>query len=380
MSESHSDVFDMQARTPSEASPILVSAHKIAIAGLGLIGGSIARRLMTNHRFVTAWNHNPRPYEQARELGIHCVDSLEELAAGYPDVLILALPLEVMGEALRTLAPVLKRGTTLTDVGSVKGPVRDEVRKAGLEAQYVGGHPMAGNELSGFEASDAALLEEALWALTFDEGTDYSRFLTVADMVTKGLNNRVIAVDDETHDRAAALISHMPHVVSTALANELVEGKYADPSVAVALSAGSWRDMTRVSLTDPERTRAMVELDAQNVERLLRSMADRLTAMADVLSREEHGDDEAFERAHAFFAESEPFRRYKRGEIRANGAKAAEDGENTGDAQNAPQVFDLHLETDRWRAQLLDSARRGEQIVEFRTTHEARLISRPLSR
>jgi prephenate dehydrogenase len=358
---------DMQATDPSLASPILVSAHKIAIAGLGLIGGSIARRLVENHRFVTAWNHSTRPYEAARGLGIQCVDSLETLVAGNPDVLILALPLEVMGEALSVIAPLIKKGTTLTDVGSVKGPVRDEVKKAGLEDHYVGGHPMAGNELSGFEASDSALLEGALWALTFDDHTEYSRFLTIADMVTKGLKNSVIAIDDTTHDRAAALISHMPHVVSTALANELVDGSYAAPSIALALMAGSWRDMTRVSLTDPQRTRAMVELDAANVAQLLHSMAQRLEDMAMLLTEEEKegkGSAQIHEKVQEFFTRSDPFRSYKH--------RVA-----AGTADCPPTS--LLLEEGNWRRQLLDSALRGERVVDFLTTHEAQVIRRPLS-
>ena len=75
-----------------------------------------------------------------------------------------------------------------------------------------------------------------------DESTDYRRFLDVAAMITKDVGNRVIVVDDETHDKAAAMISHMPHVVSTALINELVANP--DRNIAAALAAGCWRDMT----------------------------------------------------------------------------------------------------------------------------------------
>ena len=157
---------------------------------------------------------------------------------------------QAMPSILAALAPLMgdHPNTTLTDVGSVKGMVRDQVKAAALGKCYVGAHPMAGNELSGWQAADPHLYDGALWAITVDESTDYRRFLDVAAMITKDVGNRVIVVDDETHDKAAAMISHMPHVVSTALINELVANP--DRNIAAALAAGCWRDMTRVSLTD----------------------------------------------------------------------------------------------------------------------------------
>lgn len=348
------------------ASPILTSAHKIAVAGLGLIGGSLARRLVRHGRFVVAWNHTDRPFEAARAEGIRCVETLEDLAKGKPDVLILATPLRAMPEMLGRLAPVLTRGTTLTDVGSVKGLVRQQVQEAGLADRYVGAHPMAGSEFSGYEASDPNLLEGALWALTVDEYTDYGRFLTVADTVTQGLGNRLIVLDDQTHDRAAALISHMPHVVATALANLLVDSD--DRNVAAALAAGSWRDMTRVALTDPDRTEAMVDEDADQVAGLLDDMAARLTDMAGSLRG---GDDRDRAGIHGFFSRAQPFRDYKAA-LASDRVQAEPAGTDSQSARS-----DLTLTDKGWRSELLDSARRGQEVESFLTTHLARVIQLP---
>ena len=255
---------------------------RIAIVGLGLIGGSLARRLVNAGCEVTAWNHNDRPYATAEADGIICKPTLAALAETKPNVLVLCNPLKAMPEILGALKPLIDtETTTLTDVGSVKGMVRDQVKAIGLDGCYVGAHPMAGNELSGWEASDPTLYDDALWAITVDEHTEYRRFRAVADMIVNRCGNRLIVLDDATHDRCAALISHMPHVIATAMINELV----ANPNrnIAAALAAGSWRDMTRVALTDPNRTRAMVEEDAANVETLLRNMANRLTLVANVL-------------------------------------------------------------------------------------------------
>ena len=348
---------------------------RIAIVGLGLIGGSLARRLVNAGCEVTAWNHNDRPYATAEADGIICKPTLAALAETKPNVLVLCNPLKAMPEILGALKPLIDtETTTLTDVGSVKGMVRDQVKAIGLDGCYVGAHPMAGNELSGWQAADPHLYDGALWAITVDESTDYRRFLDVAAMITKDVGNRVIVVDDETHDKAAAMISHMPHVVSTALINELVANP--DRNIAAALAAGCWRDMTRVSLTDPDRTRAMVEEDSLNVEVLLRRMAARLTDMADQLHAGADGEQDVM----GFFAEGDPFRRYKAAVTRA-GITAAQAG--TATAQQAGTTAagfperELAVPEAGWQQTLLFSARRGEAITGFIHPRQAIVQLRP---
>ena len=339
--------------------------QRIAIVGLGLIGGSLARRLVNAGCEVTAWNHNDRPYATAEADGITSMPTLAALADGRPDVLVLCNPLKAMPQILSALKPLIDQNvTTLTDVGSVKGMVRDQVKAVGLENCYIGAHPMAGNELSGWESSDPALYDDALWAITVDERTEYRRFLSVATMITDACANRLIVLDDATHDRCAALISHMPHVIATAMVNELVVNP--NRNVAAALAAGSWRDMTRVALTDPDRTRAMVEEDAANVELLLRNMANRLTLMANVL----HGvqpqgagalqtaatqESDAKEMAR-FFEQGQPFRDYKTA-IRQP------------DFMERCETVSLAIPAEGWQQMLLESARRGEHIIRFTDDH-----------
>ena len=323
----------------------LPEANVIAVAGLGLIGGSLARRLVARGRKVIAWNHRPHPYGQARAAGINCVERIEDLALAKPDVLVLCTPLKAMPQVLASIAPVLEPHTTLTDVGSVKGQVRDEVEAAGLGACYVGAHPMAGSEFSGYDASSPDLYDDALWAVTVDADTDYERFLTVADMICEGVGDRIIVLDDDTHDQAAAMISHMPHVVSTALANELTD--MPARNIAQALAAGCWRDMTRVALTDPDRTRAMVEEDAANVAELLRHMSRRLSDMAGLL---ESGGDAAASGIRGFFSTAQPYRDFKA-------------RQRSGDVVH--DEVRLSLGEGTWREDLLASAKRGEHVIRF---------------
>ena len=277
-----------------------------------------------------------------------------------------------MPDILAELKPLLDihPDIVLTDVGSVKGMVRAQVEAAGLGERYVGAHPMAGNELSGWNAADPHLYDDALWAVTVDEHTEYRRFLAVARLVVESVGNRMIVLDDDTHDRAAALISHMPHAVATALINELVDSPVRN--VAAALAAGSWRDMTRVALTDPERTRAMIEEDSANVETLLRGMAVRLNAMADQLR---DGDAAGLT---DFFAAGQPFRDYKASKasrIPSEGAVA-----DVGTSQCATDRSARILEVPRhgWQHALLESALDGEHIVAL--CGERKMLIRALSR
>lgn len=329
------------------------SPHTVGIIGLGLIGGSLARRLNNAGCRVVAWNHRPHPYAAAQRQGIACTETLAELIAQEPETLVLCCPLKCMPDILAQLKDSLDPSiTTLTDVGSVKGLVRQQVIETGLDGCYVGAHPMAGNERSGWKAADPHLFDGALWALTFDDATDYWRVLQVADLITRACRNRLIVVDDETHDRAAAMISHVPHVASTALVNLMVGDE--DRNIDVALSAGSWRDMTRVALTDPKRTEAMVEENGGNVAPLLRQLAARLQTVAGAL---ETGDMAALD---AFFAEGQPYRDFK------------SDLRRSVEAQETETIFSsLKISPDHWRDQLLRSAQRGEHIVRFTGTYRA---------
>lgn len=331
----------------------------VGIVGLGLIGGSIAKRLAaTGSCKVYAYNRHQTMYKEARVLGITCVESVAELARMQPNVLILCNSLASMPEVLGEISRgINKQRTTLTDVGSVKGLVREQVKAAGLGDCYIGAHPMAGSEFTGWQASSAQLLDGALWAVSIDESSDFWRFLAVLRVIVALCGNRALVLNDSIHDASAALISHMPHVVSTALANVLCGSE--NRNVALQMSAGSWRDMTRVALTDPDRTRAMVEENRRNVADLLGSVIEELSFAKKMLERSD-GDsavacderDECDERA--FFAKADSWREYKYKE------RAVACDESAGDLLELRFALDC---AGDWQSQLIQSAQSGEQIV-----------------
>lgn len=333
----------------------------VGIVGLGLIGGSLAKRLAKLPECkVYAWNRHHDPYEEAKSLGITCVEKVQDLAKLRPNVLILCNALFAMPSILQEIAPYIdKSRTTISDVGSVKTLVREQVKDAGLQDCYVGAHPMAGSEFTGWKASSDELLNGALWALTVDDSTEFWRVRNVLQMIVSLCKNRAIVLDDATHDNSAALISHMPHVVATALANVLCE--QPNRAIALQLSAGSWRDMTRVALTDPQRTRAMVSENRHNTAKLLRSVISELTFAANMLDNDVETAD-ALEQE--FFAKAQSWREYKYQQRNSSktSTQQSDDAKQNDDANSRLWKYDSR---SNWQKDLLDSARLGESIVEL---------------
>ncbi|OLB77236.1 MAG: prephenate dehydrogenase [Actinobacteria bacterium 13_2_20CM_2_71_6] len=230
--------------------------------GLGLIGGSLLRALAAAGHAVLGYDADPATRAMARTAAARApagsrwqvTGTVRDAVAG-AELVALAVPLPVVGTVLDELAGIGYAGL-LTDVTSVKGPVRDLVderaRKFGRLAGYVGGHPMAGRETSGFAAADPALFRDCAWVVCLEPGdTDLADWLTLAGLIT-GLGARVVPTTADEHDRAVAAVSHVPHLLASALA----EVAAADP-LALTLGAGSFRDGTRVAASPPALTAAM---------------------------------------------------------------------------------------------------------------------------
>jgi len=252
-----------------------------AVIGLGLIGGSLLRALAGAGHAVLGYDADPATRAMARTAAARApagsrwqvTGTVRDAVAG-AEVVALAIPLPGVGTVLDELANVGYTGL-VTDVTSVKGAVRDlvedRVRKFGQLSGYVGGHPMAGRETSGFAASDADLFRGCTWVLCLEPGeTDLSDWLTMAQLVT-GLGARVVPATADEHDRAVAAVSHVPHLLAAALA----EAAAADP-LALTLGAGSFRDGTRVAASPPALTAALCGGNAAAVRAALDAVLDLL--------------------------------------------------------------------------------------------------------
>jgi prephenate dehydrogenase len=262
---------------------------RIAVIGLGLIGGSVLRAVAAAGHETHGYDADPATRAMARTAAgqaptahrWHVSASVPEAVAD-ADLVIVAVPWLAVAGIVDELANSGFSGL-VTDVTSVKGPVRDVVhdrwRRSGMSlAGFVGGHPMAGREMSGFGAGDAQLFRGAAWALCLEPGeTRLADWLDVAALATS-LGARAVPTTAAEHDVAVAAISHVPHLLAAALMRVA-----ADNPLALSLGAGSFHDGTRVAAAPPELSAAMSGANAGAVTASLAAVADELDAAADAL-------------------------------------------------------------------------------------------------
>jgi prephenate dehydrogenase len=252
----------------------VITVTSVAIIGLGLIGGSLMRRLGPYHD-VRGCDLDPATRHAAEQAGFSAATTLEDAVAGAALVL-LATPLPAFAELIPQVAKAAGPGTLISDVASVKVSPRELIRAHATGLRYVGGHPMAGTERSGFAASDAHLFDGAPWVLCLDPDTGLADWLEVGRLVA-GLGCRVVPATAEDHDVAVARISHLPHVLAAALAGS------AAGELSRKLAAGSFRDGTRVAGTLPELTAAMCDGNRDALADALDAALARLTEARDAL-------------------------------------------------------------------------------------------------
>ncbi|BBH65188.1 prephenate dehydrogenase [Actinoplanes sp. OR16] len=250
---------------------------RITVIGLGLIGGSLLRALDAAGHDVTGFDADPATRAAAGAAGFRIVESVDAAARG-PELIVSAVPLPVLPQVITQLAGT---DALVTDVTSVKGPVRDLMAAHGVR-RFVGGHPMAGKETSGFGAAEKDLFDGCAWVLCLEpHDTDLDDWLTLARLFT-GLGARVVPVTASEHDTAVAQISHVPHLFAAALAEQILENPLAG-----TLGAGSFRDGTRVAATRPELTAAMCGGNHSAVQRELHRLIGVLQDMSESLQADD---------------------------------------------------------------------------------------------
>lgn len=280
-----------------------MKSNTIAFIGLGLIGGSIARGIKRAKpdTKILAYSRTRASLEQAKEDGSIDVilDSLGEELRGC-DYIFLCTPVEFNAGYLAAVKPYLKPGCILTDVGSTKTSIHEEVKRLALEDCFIGGHPMAGSEKTGYENSTDHLLENAYYVITPTPKSPESHIDAMLSLAAE-IGAIPIRLDYREHDYAVAAISHLPHVIASSLVN-LVKDSDSQDEIMKTVAAGGFKDITRIASASPVMWEQICMTNADNIASLLEQYIGSLSSiLADLKSRNKDA-------LHRLFDESREYR------------------------------------------------------------------------
>ena len=224
----------------------------IGFIGLGLIGGSIARTIRKFHPDYRLLAFDKDRDALAEAVSLNVIDGIcdiEDERLYNCDYLFLCAPVEFNVEYMEKIKDSLGENCILTDVGSVKSIIHEKVTELGLEGKFIGGHPMAGSERSGFSNSSDHLLENAYYIITPGGEVALDRISDFTELVSS-LGAIPLVLTAEEHDFITAGVSHLPHIVASALVN-LVNLLDNDAQYMKMIAAGGFRDITRIASSSP---------------------------------------------------------------------------------------------------------------------------------
>jgi prephenate dehydrogenase len=253
--------------------------RELAIVGVGLLGGSVAKAARAGRlaRRLVGIGRDAGRLRPALEDGT--LDTITtDLAEGVrtADFILLAAPVLAIEGLLAQVGRAAPAGAVVTDVGSTKRNIVRAAERlfAGRSPAFVGSHPLAGSEQSGYRVSRVDLFQGATVVVTPTEATELTALKRTTEF-WEALGARVTSLDPETHDRAVAAISHLPHLVACAL----VDGACRVEPAALELAARGFRDTTRIAAGDPDM---WTEIFLANRDALSASVAAFREALADL--------------------------------------------------------------------------------------------------
>lgn len=260
---------------------------KVTIVGVGLIGGSmgLALRGWNLAREVTGVDTDQANLELALELeAVHRISENISEAVADADLVVIATPVGLTAKLVEEIAPCLKPGCIVTDVGSTKASVVNQVeRLMPAGTSFIGGHPMTGAETAGVQGADRYLFENAVYILTPSPNTD-EEALSKIKLLIEGLGARCIEIDPQEHDIMVAAVSHLPHLVATALVNTASELEEEHHGLLM-LAAGGFRDTTRVASGNPLMWKDICLTNKESILKVLDKFAGALERTRSLVER-----------------------------------------------------------------------------------------------
>ena len=262
-----------------------MSDKTIGFIGLGLIGGSIAkalRRVHPEYRLI-AYNRSRSSLVEAMSDGtINQATDVIDASFAECDFIFLCMPVSVNIQCLKKLKDLVPDTCVITDVGSVKSTIHEAVRELGMEARFIGGHPMAGSEKTGYTSATDRLLENAYYIITPTALSNPDKVAEMRQLVTD-TGAVPIVLNCEEHDYATAAISHLPHVIAYTLVN-LVRTSDSREGLMRQLAAGGFKDITRIASSSPVMWEQICMTNTGNITEVLDRYIDSLTTLREELS------------------------------------------------------------------------------------------------
>ncbi len=270
--------------------------------GLGLIGGSIARALREKlpHTRIIAYDINQDTLQTAKDAGIADITTTAiDNNFSTCDYLFLCAPVQKNDANLAAVKNILSPQCLLTDVGSVKTDIHRAINEAGLNGQFIGGHPMAGSERVGFINSKSMLLENAYYILTPTKEVPAPKVQEYKELV-QTLGAIPMVLSHEQHDYVTAAVSHLPHIIASSLVN-LVRDHDSNEGIMKMIAAGGFKDITRIASSSAVMWQQICLTNTDNISALLTAYIDSLCAIRQQLdSRNDEALYELFDSARIY--------------------------------------------------------------------------------
>lgn len=228
--------------------------EKIALVGIGLIGSSLARVIAREKlaRHVSISTRSPQTLARAEELGLgHSYSTNAAEAVKDADLVIVSVPVGSSGAVAKEIAPALKPGAIVTDVGSTKGSVIAQMSPhMPAHVHFIPGHPLAGTEKSGPDAGFAELFQNRWCIFTPLPDTDPAALAKLSEFWSRCGSN-IDTMDPEHHDMVLAIVSHLPHIIAYNIVGTADDLQTVTKSEVIKYSASGFRDFTRLAASDP---------------------------------------------------------------------------------------------------------------------------------
>ena len=280
--------------------------ERVALIGIGLIGSSLSHAMRRRGlaRSITGHAQSETTRDTALRLGlVDSVHATAQEAARDADLIVLCTPVGVCGKLAQEMAPALRAGAIVTDVGSVKGAIVREVGPHLPEAvHFIPGHPIAGTEHSGPEAGFAELFDGRWCILTPPTGADAGA-IDKLRALWEACGSHVEIMDADHHDLVLAITSHVPHLIAYNIVNTARHLEQVTDSEVIKFSAAGFRDFTRIAASDPVMWRDVFLSNKDAVLEMLGRFSEDLTALQRAIR---FGDGEVL---HKLFTDARATRR-----------------------------------------------------------------------